>query len=64
MGHLKIGRNFLHTHPQTEKDMGVDHNHVVVDKHDHAVMVKFFELNPILVNYIHSPTALKLTIKL
>jgi len=47
-----IGYNFLHTHPVTEKNIGLDGNHVIVDKSELNDVINFFNDYPELVNKI------------
>jgi len=41
-----IGHNFLHTHPITEKQLGLDDNHVIVDKNELDEVINFFNDYP------------------
>lgn len=47
-----IGQNFLHTHPTTEKMLGVDEEHVIVDKKDFYQILDFFRKNPELLKEV------------
>lgn len=36
-----IGRSFLHRHPEEEKRAGIDNDHVIVDRSDWEMVLKF-----------------------
>lgn len=37
-----VGYNFLHTHPQTEKSLNLDENHVIVDRDELELVINYF----------------------
>lgn len=41
-----IGENFLQPHPKIEYLLNIDEKHVIVDRKDWEMIVKFFEENP------------------
>jgi len=47
-----IGINFLHAHPYKEVSLGLDGEHVIVDKEDWWQVVDYFRSNPEVVNEI------------
>lgn len=47
-----IGKNYLHTHPISESVAGVDNKHCIVDKKELEEVIKFFEDNPDLIQWI------------
>ena len=49
---LNVGINFLHTHPKTERELGLDANHVIVDKTDYERVLKFLNSNHDIVTRI------------
>lgn len=51
-GHKIMGVNFLHNHPRTERQAGLDENHVVVDRDDWEKIIRFFDENPQFIQYI------------
>ena len=42
MTKLILGVTFLHTHPQTEEDKGLDNEHIIVDRKDWEKVISFF----------------------
>lgn len=42
----KVGYNFLHTHPQTEKSLKLDEKHVIVDRKEWEEVVDYFHQYP------------------
>lgn len=49
-----IGVNYLHRHEITEKELGLDKNHVIVDKTDMESIVKFLKKNPDVVKKLNN----------
>lgn len=41
-----IGFNFLENHPEKEKEMNLDPNHVIVDRIDWEIVIDYFKENP------------------
>jgi len=47
-----LGVNYLHPHPHTEKILGVDANHVIVDKRAWEEVVDYFRRFPVDVEHL------------
>jgi len=58
MGKLKkqVGFNYLHRHSTTEQQLGVDSEHVIVDRKDWEEVVNYFHDNPEEVEKLEKPT--------
>lgn len=41
-----VGYNFLENHPQTEKELNIDDNHVIVDRVDWELVIDYLQRNP------------------
>jgi hypothetical protein len=41
-----VGQNYLHMHPHLEEKLGIEEDHVIVDKKDWLEIVKFFNDHP------------------
>lgn len=41
-----VGYNYLHDHPLKEQSLGVDNEHVIVDRIDYEEIIKYFIDNP------------------
>lgn len=46
----RIGIDFLRTHPSTERMLGVDNNHSIVDNDELEKIYHFFNINPELLD--------------
>ena len=45
MSNKKLGINFLHTHPNKEKQLNLDKSHVIVDRDELYKLYDWFHLN-------------------